>query len=177
MKKMDIDYGLQTNGHKLTSGNARFVFDQERQLPRSPLNPAVCYPMPEKGFTLIELMLVVIIIGALSAMVLPRMVGRSEQARVSATRADIKANIATALKLYELDNGVFPTTDEGLEALLSKPSSALNWNGPYLESKPIDSWGRQYQYKSPGTHRAQDYDLFSLGKDGKEGNDDITNWE
>src|SRR3990167_2298933 len=83
------------------------------------------------GFTLIELMLVVIIIGALSAMVLPRLVGRSEQARVSATRADIKANIATALKLYELDNGIFPTTDEGLEALLAQPSSAANWNGPY----------------------------------------------
>lgn len=129
------------------------------------------------GFTLIELMLVVIIIGALSAMVLPRMVGRSEQARVSATRADIKANIATALKLYELDNGAFPTTDEGLAALLSQPSSALNWNGPYLESKPIDSWGRAYQYASPGKHRPQDYDLFSLGKDGRESSDDITNWE
>jgi len=129
------------------------------------------------GFTLIELMLVVIIIGALSAMVLPRLVGRSEQARVSATRADIKANIATGLKLYELDNGTFPTTDEGLDALFSEVSSAVNWNGPYLESKPIDPWGREYQYESPGSHRSQDYDLYSLGKDGKEGNDDITNWE
>ncbi len=130
-----------------------------------------------KGFTLIELMLVVIIIGALSAMVLPRMVGRSEQARMSATRADIKANIATALKLYELDNGAFPTTDEGLAALFEPASSAINWNGPYLESKPIDSWGREYKYESPGTHRSQDYDLFSYGKDGKEGGDDVTNWE
>jgi general secretion pathway protein G len=130
-----------------------------------------------KGFTLIELMLVVIIIGALSAMVLPRMVGRSEQARVSAVRADIKANIATALKLYELDNGTFPTTVEGLAALLIQPSSAVNWNGPYLESRPIDSWGREYQYESPGKHRPQDYDLFSFGKDGKEGGDDIANWE
>jgi len=129
------------------------------------------------GFTLIELMLVVIIIGALSAMVLPRLVGRSEQARVSATRADIKANIATGLKLYELDNGAFPTTDEGLDALFSEPSSAANWNGPYLESKPIDPWGRKYEYESPGKNRPQDYDLYSLGKDGKEGNDDISNWE
>jgi len=129
------------------------------------------------GFTLIELMLVVIIIGALSAMVLPRLVGRSEQARMSATRADIKANIATGLKLYELDNGTFPSTDEGLAALMSAPTSAVNWNGPYLESKPIDSWGREYQYESPGSHRPQDYDLYSLGKDGKEGNDDITNWD
>ena len=129
------------------------------------------------GFTLIELMLVVIIIGALSAMVLPRLVGRSEQARMSATKADIKANIATGLKLYELDNGAFPTTDEGLDALFSKPDTATNWNGPYLESKPIDSWGRDYQYESPGSHRPQGYDLYSLGKDGKEGTDDITNWE
>ena len=129
------------------------------------------------GFTLIELMLVVIIIGALSAMVLPRLVGRSEQARMSATKADIKANIATGLKLYELDNGAFPTTDEGLDALFDKPDTATNWNGPYLESKPIDSWGRDYQYESPGSHRPQGYDLYSLGKDGKEGTDDITNWE
>jgi len=132
---------------------------------------------PPKGFTLIELMLVVIIIGALSAMVLPRLVGRSEQARVSATRADIKANIATGLKLYELDNGAFPTTDEGLDALFNQVSSATNWNGPYLESKPVDSWGGEYQYESPGSHRPQGYDLFSLGKDGKEGTDDVTNWE
>jgi len=129
------------------------------------------------GFTLIELMLVVIIIGALSAMVLPRLVGRSEQARVSATRADIKANIATGLKLYELDNGAFPTTDEGLDALFSETSSASNWNGPYLESKPLDPWGKEYQYESPGSHRPHDYDLFSFGKDGKEGSDDISNWE
>jgi len=129
------------------------------------------------GFTLIELMLVVIIIGALSAMVLPRLVGRSEQARTSATKADIKANIATGLKLYELDNGAFPTTDEGLDALFNKQDTATNWNGPYLESKPIDSWGRDYQYESPGSHRPQGYDLYSLGKDGKEGTDDITNWD
>jgi len=131
-----------------------------------------------QGFTWIELMLVVIIIGALSAMVLPRLVGRSEQARSSATRADIKANIATALKLYELDNGEFPTTDDGLNALLSNASSLTSWNGPYLESKPVDSWGREYQYEMPGKHRPQGYDLYSLGKDGKEGgDDDINNWD
>ncbi len=129
-----------------------------------------------KGFTLIELLLVVIIIGALAAMVMPRLTGRSEQARTAAAKADIQANIATGLKLYELDNGTFPATAEGLKALLVKSGSATNWNGPYLEKEPIDPWGREYKYKSPGEHRV-DYDLYSLGKDGIEGTDDVKNWE
>jgi general secretion pathway protein G len=120
----------------------------------------------KKGFTLIEIMLVVIIIGTLVAMVMPRLAGRSQQARVTAAQADINANIATALKLYELDNGTFPTTEEGLQALMTKPASARNWNGPYLEKKPLDPWGREYKYKSPGEHRQMDYDLYSLGGDG-----------
>ncbi|MFC1658531.1 type II secretion system major pseudopilin GspG [Candidatus Omnitrophota bacterium] len=130
-----------------------------------------------KAFTLIELMLVVIIIGALVAMVMPRLTGRGEQARSAAASADINANIATALKLYELDNGVFPSTAEGLGALLAKPGTARNWNGPYLERKPIDPWGREYKYQSPGVHRSGDYDLYSLGRDGVESEDDVHNWE
>jgi general secretion pathway protein G len=130
-----------------------------------------------KAFTLIELMLVVIIIGALVAMVMPRLTGRTEQARAIAAEADIRANIATALKLYELDNGNFPSSDEGLNALLSKPGTAANWHGPYIEKKPIDPWGREYRYKCPGEHRPADYDLYSLGKDGVEGADDVKNWE
>jgi general secretion pathway protein G len=132
--------------------------------------------MIKRAFTLIELMLVVIIIGTLVAMVMPRLTGRGEQARVAAAKADINANIATALKLYELDNGSFPGTEEGLNALLSKPSAAASWNGPYLEKKPIDPWNREYKYKSPGEHRTADYDLYSLGKDGTESADDVTNW-
>ena len=109
---------------------------------------------------------------------MPRLAGRGEQARVTAAKADINTNIATALKLYELDNGVFPTSSEGLKALLSKPSSALNWNGPYIERKAIDPWGREYKYKCPGTHRPYDYDLYSLGRDGKENTkDDVVNWD
>ncbi|OGW83195.1 MAG: type II secretion system protein GspG [Omnitrophica bacterium RIFCSPHIGHO2_02_FULL_51_18] len=130
------------------------------------------------GFTLIELMLVVIIIGALVAMVMPRLAGRSEQAKAGAAQADISANIATALKLYELDNGRYPASEDGgLGALANKPASANNWNGPYLEKKPIDPWGREYRYRSPGTHRTYDYDLFSLGRDGQESSDDVKNWE
>lgn len=129
------------------------------------------------GFTLIEIMLVVVIIGTLVAMVVPRLVGRSEQARASAAQADIKSNVATALKLYELDNGTFPSTEEGLKALLSKPASVSNWNGPYLERSPVDPWGREYKYKCPGEHRPADYDLSSLGRDGIESADDVKNWE
>ena len=133
------------------------------------------------GFTLIEIMIVVIIIAALAAMVVPRLTGRSEQARIAIAEADISSNIGIALKLYELDNGNFPTTEQALDSLLSKPSSApvpTNWNGPYLEKKPVDPWKNPYQYKCPGIHNTAGYDLHSMGKDGIEGTeDDIANWE
>lgn len=131
-----------------------------------------------QGFTLIEIMLVVIIIGALAAMIVPRLAGRSEQAKVAVAKADI-SNIATALKLYELDNGGFPATAQGLVALRERSASApipKNWNGPYLEKDPVDPWGSPYVYAAPGTHRS-DYDLSSKGKDAASADDDITNWQ
>jgi general secretion pathway protein G len=134
------------------------------------------YVKHRQGFTLIEILLVVVIIGALSSMALPRLVGRSDSAKKTAAKVDIESNIATALKLYDLDNGNFPTTEQGLEALFTKPAGLENWNGPYLERKPIDPWGRPYLYKSPGDHRP-DYDLYSPGKDGKESDDDVRNWD
>jgi general secretion pathway protein G len=129
----------------------------------------------KRAFTLVELMLVVVILGVLVAMVVPRLTGRSEQARKAAAKTDIESNISLALDMYELDNGSYP---ESLEALLVKPSSGSeNWSGPYLKKKPIDPWGREYQFKSPGVHN-KDYDLYSLGSDGAEGGgDDITNWQ
>ena len=127
-----------------------------------------------KGFTLIELMLVVVIIGVLVSMVVPRLVGRSEEARVAAAQADINANISVALDLYELDNGKYPSD---LDALRVKSASAANWKGPYLKKKPVDPWGNEYAYKTPGSHNS-DYDLYSYGPDGAEGGgDDITSWE
>jgi len=133
----------------------------------------------KSAFTLVEIMLVVIIIGALAAMVIPRLTGRSEQAKTAAAQADINSHLATALKLYELDNGNFPTTSQGLEALLVKTTSnpvPTNWNGPYIEKKPVDPWSRPYVYASPGSHRS-DYDLSSKGKDINKEEDDITNWK
>jgi len=135
--------------------------------------------MNKKGFTLIEILLVLVILGALAAMVLPRLSGRSEQAKVTAAKVDINSNIATALKLYELDNGMFPTTEQGLMALMVKPTRSpvpRNWSGPYLERLPRDPWGRTYIYKFPGTH-GFDYDLFSLGRNDKDDDSNITNWE
>jgi len=132
-----------------------------------------------RGFTLVEIMLVVIIIGALAAMVIPRMTGRSEQAKAAVARSDINSLLPTALKLYELDNGNFPTTSQGLDALLIKPTTSplpQNWNGPYIERPAADPWGNPYQYVSPGDHRS-DYDLSSAGKDPKKEDDDIKNWE
>ncbi|MCX7926578.1 MAG: type II secretion system major pseudopilin GspG [Candidatus Omnitrophica bacterium] len=133
------------------------------------------------GFTLIELMLVVMIIATLAALVVPKFTGRAEQAKVAAARADIMVNIPTALDLYELDNGFYPTTEQGLEALLAPPVSAPvppKWRGPYIKKKPVDPWGNPYHYEFPGRHNRNGYDLYSFGKDGVEGGkDDITNWE
>ena len=125
-------------------------------------------------------MLVVVIIGALAAMVVPRLAGRTDEARIEAARADIKGNLSLALRLYEVDNGRYPSTAQGLEALMVKPTSAptpANWKGPYIESKPLDPWKRSYVYAYPGTHPPRDYDLTSLGPNEEDSSDDVTNWE
>jgi len=132
-----------------------------------------------KGFTLIEILLVVMIIGALAVMVVPRLAGRGERALITVAQVDINANIASALKLYELDNGTFPTTSQGLDALVMKPVSPpapRNWNGPYLEKKAVDPWGQPYQYAYPGTHGTA-YDLFSHGPDKTNPDTWISNWQ
>ena len=124
-------------------------------------------------------MLVIIIISALEAMVVPRLAGRSEEARVAAAKADIKGNLSLALRLYEVDNGRYPTTEQGLTALIAKPTGPPvppNWKGPYIEQQPLDPWGKSYAYRYPVTHPPRDYDLYSLGPDGEDSDDDIANW-
>jgi len=135
-----------------------------------------------RGFTLIEIMLVVIIIGILAAMIVPNIAGRSEQARKTAARTDIESNLSTALDLYKMDVGQYPTTGQGLSALLTEPTASpvpAQWNGPYLKKKkiPKDPWGRDYVYASPGVHNTESYDLSSLGASGTEGSGNVNNWE
>jgi general secretion pathway protein G len=134
----------------------------------------------EQGFTLIEIMVVVIIIGLLAAVVVPQFLGRVDDARVAKAKQDIQAT-ETALTLYKLDNFKFPTTDQGLRALVEKPAdpSIRNWRpGGYLKRVNKDPWGNEYQYANPGTHG--EYDLYTLGADGQPGgegpNADIGNW-
>ena len=132
------------------------------------------------GFTLVELLLVVIIIGVLAAMVVPSLIGRSEQARVTAAMADIRAHLGTALDTFEMDTGAYPTTAQGIEALITEPDDVTGWRGPYLKATtiPLDPWGNEYVYSSPSDHEPLPYDLASYGRDGKEGGgDDIANYD
>lgn len=138
----------------------------------------------QKGFTLIEVMVVVIILGILASLIVPKFMGRADEAKIVKAKVDISA-IETAVKLYKLDNGVYPSTEQGLLALIEKPETGTiptKWpDGGYLEKGkiPKDPWGNHYIYLSPGLHG--DYDIISYGADGAPGGEgidqDINNWE
>ena len=142
------------------------------------LNNAQLKFSKQAGFTLIEIMVVVIIIGLLSAVILPNVLGKRDQAAKIKAEADI-STITNQLQLYRLDNFVYPSTSEGLQALVSNPGKST-WTG-YLNSLPKDPWGNQYQYAFPGNNNADGFDLWSLGADSQSGgegsNADIGNWE
>lgn len=136
------------------------------------------------GFTLIEIMVVIVILGMLAVLVGPKIIGQTDDAKIADAKVQIK-NLETALKLYKLDNGSYPSTEQGLQALVEQPGSGIqpkNYReGGYLESKkvPVDPWGNDYIYLSPGEHN--DFDLSSLGPDGVRGGEgkkaaDIESW-
>ena len=132
------------------------------------------------GFTLIELLIVMVIIGLLAAFVVPKLIGRVGESKQTAAKAQIEL-ISTAVEMYKLDTGKYPSQETGLQSLNSKPSDVQSWKGPYMKKDkiPKDPWGTAYVYKYPGTHG--DYDLVSYGADGGEGgsgdNKDIASWE
>jgi general secretion pathway protein G len=140
----------------------------------------------EEGFTLIEIMVVVVIIGLLLTVVASNIIPNLRKADIVKSRADVQG-LETALDTYRLDNGFYPTTEQGLDALLHKPTSEpapYNWNGPYLKGHstvPKDRWGHEYLYLNPGVHNPDGYDVWTRGADGQEGgegpNADIGNWQ
>lgn len=135
----------------------------------------------DAGFSLLELMVVVVILSVLALVVVPRVIDRPDQARAARAKADI-ASVVSAVKLYRLDNFRYPTTEQGLQALVSRPSSdpaPANWaEGGYMDRLPVDPWGQPYQYLSPGVH--EEFDVFSYGADGGAGGEgvdrDIGSW-
>jgi general secretion pathway protein G len=129
------------------------------------------------GFTLIELLLVLVILAVLAALVVPRITGRGKEAKVTTAKQGI-SNIKTALKMFEMNCDRFPTSEEGLRALIEPPGNLPGWKGPYLDqqSVPLDPWQQPYMYRCPGQH-SNDFDLYSYGPDMQDGgDDDIDNW-
>jgi general secretion pathway protein G len=131
------------------------------------------------GFTLIELMLVLVILATLAGLVAPKFMGEGKKAKLKAAKVQIEGNFQTALDTFEVKVGRYPSTAEGLDALVHKPANDPgDWDNPIMAKVPRDPWNNDYQYQYPGTHNVDSYDLYSYGPDGKlGGGDDITNWE
>ena len=154
-----------------------------RNLARRLLSTPAIFSSPrsrsEAGFTLIELLVVLVILVLLASLVGPRVIGYLGSSRIKAAKVQIES-LASALELYKLDTGAYPTTSEGLKALIAAPQGATGWNGPYLTKRdvPNDPWGRPYNYRAPGQHGA--FDIFSLGADNQPGgtgeNEDVNSW-
>jgi general secretion pathway protein G len=128
-----------------------------------------------RGFTLIELLLVMVILAILAAVVVPRMVGKSEMAKLAAAKTDINM-LEGALNTFEVETGRFPTSEEGLAALSTRPGNVQTWNGPYVQHPPKDPWGNAYVYVYPGQHNPTGYDLYTTHNGTDTSGNEINNW-
>lgn len=166
----------------MDSGGDRNVMQHQTQRTMRGERPPSVGPGRRDGFTLVEIMVVVVIIGLLAAFIVPRVMGRVDDARITKAQADLQT-LETAISMYRLDTARFPSTAQGLAALVTKPEdpSLRNWkSGGYIARIAKDPWGNEYRYRYPGT-RGREYDLYSLGPDGLEGSaggsdDDLGNW-
>jgi general secretion pathway protein G len=145
--------------HKITSPTSQIIHRRKR------------------GFTLMEILLVMALLGGLVVLGLTQVGSILQGGQEDTVRIFVNDTMKASLFRYRIDNGRYPNTEEGLQALMAAPGGATNWKGPYMESLPADPWGSQYQYRSPGQKNTDRYDLFSFGGDGVESADDIGNWQ
>ncbi len=143
-----------------------------KSIPRKSIHPR----NPQGGFTMVEMLLVLVILATLAAIVVPKFAGRSEQAKITAAKSQI-SNFEIVLDAFEVDNGFYPKGSNGLQDLVEQPSNAKDWHGPYMNEIPVDPWENPYIYEYPGKNNVRGFDLMSMGPDGRTGGgDDITNW-
>lgn len=171
MKKQNLEYHTSNIGHRTAltreaGGLRRSMFDVR--------GVTLAAGRRRRAFTLVEMLLVLVILAVLAAIVIPKMSGRSQQAKETAAKTQI-SGFETALDMFEADTGFYP---KSLDALVNEPSGTQNWKGPYLKQGiPLDPWGNPYLYSFPGKNNARGYDLQAVGPDGRPGgDDDITNW-
>ena len=131
----------------------------------------------KSGFTLMEILLVMALLGGMVVFGLVKVTEILQGGQEDTARIFVNDTMKATLFRYRIDNGRYPSTEEGLQALLTQPSSSPNWKGPYMERNPSDPWGKDYQYIMPGKHNTTGFDLFSFGNDGVESGDDIGNWQ